>query len=324
MSITQIHLDNRTTTALPRAAARPSARNGTVWLDVSAPTEDDLTWLQRTYDFHPLAIEDCRNFNQRAKVDAYNILPSDGSPRDSKDDYLFLSVTSADRDARGVHPHEMEAFLGPNYLVTVHREPLTAIDAALGLASPNARPDFLLYLIVDQMVEAVFPIIDEMEDEIDALEDEILENATQATLERIFELKRQLVLIRKIISPMRDAMNALASTRYGLVSERTAFYFRDVYDHLARLYDLAETSRDLLGNALDAYLSAVSNRLNEVMKRLTLIATIFMPLSFLVGFGGMNFQQLPFGSPHAFAALLALLFIVPIGMMIWFWRSKWV
>jgi magnesium transporter len=174
------------------------------------------------------------------------------------------------------------------------------------------------------MADSYFPLLDEVEDEIDILEDQILENATQETLHRIFTLKQQLVYLRKITAPMRDVMNALAGTRYGMISEHTAFYFRDVYDHLARIYELVETSRDLLGNALDAYLSIVSNRLNEVMKRLTLIATIFMPISFLAGLGGINFQQMPFNSPVAFVVFLGVIALVPVVMLIWFWRSKWV
>ncbi len=310
MPISQIHLDGAVK-KLAANAPRPKPRRGIVWLDVNAPTEDDLTWLARTYKFHPLTIEDTRNFNQRAKIESYG-------------DYLFLSLTTATRENDELHPREMEAFLGPDYLITVHREPLPELDAALRHMEPNTRADFLLYLIADHMVDVYFPMVDEMDDEIDTLEDQILENATQITLQRIFSMKQQLIHLRKITAPMRDVMNTLSGTRYAQVDERTALYFRDVYDHLIRIYDLIETSRDLLGNALDAYLSTVSNRLNEVMKRLTLITTIFMPISFLVGFGGMNFQQLPFGDPTAFRIMLSLIALAPIAMLIWFQRSKWV
>jgi len=334
MPITQINLANRTTTELPPDAARPTAAPGIVWLDVSAPTEDDLAWLARTYAFHPLAIEDCRNFNQRAKVEAYGdtFAPPENSagadltlPRsNAASDYLFLSLTITGRDDGDLRAQEMEAFLGPDYLITVHREPLPILDAVREHLAANTRADFLLYLIADHMVDTYFPLLDEMDDEIDALEDQILENATQATMQRIFTLKQQLVFLRKITAPMRDVMNALAGTRYGLVDAQTALYFRDAYDHLTRIYDLIETSRDLLGNALDAYLSTVSNRLNEVMKRLTLLTTVFMPISFLVGFGGMNFIQMPFNNPLAFGILITLLVCVPVTMIVWFRRSKWV
>jgi magnesium transporter len=310
MPISQIQLDG-VVKEIPPDAPRPEPQRGVVWLDVNAPTEDDLNWLARTYQFHPLTIEDARHFHQRAKIESYG-------------EYLFLSLTTATRENEELRPQEMEAFLGPDYLITVHREPLPALDAARRHIQMNVRPDFLLYLIADHMVDVYLPMLDGMDDEIDALEDQIIENATTAAMHSIFVLKQQLVFLRKITAPMRDVMNALAATRYTQVDEHSALYFRDVYDHLVRIYDLIETSRDLLGNALDAYLSIVSNRLNEVMKRLTLIATIFMPISFLVGFGGMNFTQMPFDKPTAFAIMLTLIALVPTAMLIWFRRSKWV
>ena len=334
MTITQIDLDKHTTTNLPRDAAHPSSTPGALWLDVSAPTEDDLAWLAHTYAFHPLAIEDCREFNQRAKIEAYadttalaeNTAGADSiTPRsNAAPAYLFLTLTMAARADGDLRAQEMETFLGPDYLITVHREPLPILDAVRMQTTKETRADFLLYRLADHIVDAYFPLLDEMDDEIDTLEDQILENATQATMERIFTLKQQLVFLRKVTAPMRDVMNALAGTRYGLIDAQTALYFRDVYDHLTRIYDLIETSRDLLGNALDAYLSIVSNRLNEVMKRLTVFTAIFMPISFLVGFGGMNFIQMPFNNSVVFGILMVLLVGVPLTMIVWFRRNKWV
>jgi magnesium transporter len=314
MPIVQIDLDTRKTTEIKSDSPRPIAQKSAVWLDVFEPNDEDLEWLARAYAFHPLTLEDCRHFNQRAKVETY-------------DGYLFLSLTTSDRTDGHVHPHEVEAFLGSDFLVTVHREPISAIDAAhehCGTFHLTAQADMVLYLISDHMVDEYFPLLDQIEDEIDTLEDEILENATQETLARIYDLKRQLVLLRKISSPMRDVMNALAGTRFPFIDPSTTLYFRSTYDHLTRIYDLIETSRDLLGNALDAYLSSVSNRLSEIMKRLTLFTTVFMPISFLVGFGGMNFTQMPFDNPFAFTILVTLLVVTPITMLVWFWRSKWV
>ncbi|MBI3913162.1 MAG: magnesium/cobalt transporter CorA [Chloroflexi bacterium] len=311
MSISQIPLDNGAIKPIATTAVRPRAGRGTIWLDVSAPSDEDLAWLVREYKFHPLAIEDCKNFNQRAKVEDYS-------------NYLFLSFTTSTLANGELVVQEMEAFLGPNYLITVHREPLPALDAARKYATNKTRADFLLYLFADHMTDAYFPLLDEIDDEIDTLEDQILENPTRETLQRIFTLKQQLIHLRKVTGPMREVMNRLAGTRDPMIDARTALYFRDVYDHLTRIYELIETSRDLLGNALDAYLSTVSNRLNEVMKRLTLFTTVFMPISFLVGFAGINFQQMPFDNPTAFSILLATLVIFPSAMLIWFVRSKWV
>ena len=322
MSITQINLETGLTTELARDATRPlsPAREGTaggiVWLDIPAPSEDDLAWLAREYDFHPLALEDCRHFDQRAKVDAY-------------DSYLFLSVHAVTRANGDLRAQELQVFLSADYLITAHREPIAALDAmrmrcTSDSRTGNYRADMLLYQITDQMVDAIFPLLDTIEDDIDELEDEILDKPTQESLHQVFTLKRQLVFLRKTVGPMRDAMDVLADTRYEFIDPHTALYYRDTYDHLVRIYDLIETSRDMLGNALDAYLSTVSNRLNEVMKRLTLITTIFMPISFVVGFGGMNFTQyIPFDNPLAFSILIALLVAMPTMMVVWFWRSKW-
>ena len=315
MAITQINLDTGALTALAHDAARPIATDSIVWLDVHAPSEDDLQWLARVYQFHPLAIEDCRNFEQRAKVDTY-------------DDYLFISIDQVTRANGDLAAQELEMFLGSDFLITVHREPITALTTMRGRCAKdnrtgNYRADFLFYQIADRMVDDLFPLLDLIEDEIDDLEDTILAQPTQAALHRVFELKRQLVFLRKIIGPMHDAMDVLADMRYEIISEHTALYFRDIYDHLVRIYDLIETSRDLLSNALDAYLSTVSNRMNEVMKRLTLFATIFMPISFLVGFGGMNFTHIPFDNPLALAGMLGLILAFPTTMLLYYRRKGW-
>jgi len=317
MSITHIDLVTGSTKELTLAAPHPQSNGSIIWLDIPQPTDADIDWLAREYNFHPLALEDCRNFEQRSKVDGY-------------EGYLFVSVDAVVRHDGDLGVQELEVFLGADYLITLHREPIAALDEMKARCISDHRTDLyradmLLYQIVDHMVDEIFPLLDQMEDEIDALEDEILDKATQELLHRIFHLKRQLVFLRKTVGPMRDAMDVLADTRYEFIDSRTALYYRDTYDHLVRIYDLIETSRDLLGNSLDAYLSTVSNRLNEVMKRLTLLTTIFMPISFLVGFGGMNFTQwIPFDSQMAFGVMLTLIVVVPMGMLIWFRRRKWV
>lgn len=317
MPITQIDLETGALKELTLDAPRPSPNGSIVWLDLNPPTDADLNWLANQYHFHPLSIEDCRNFDQRSKVEPY-------------DGYLFISVDAIARSNGDLQALELEVFLGPDYLITVHRDPIQALDEMRARTVSDSRTgkyrtDMLLYQIVDHMVDGVFPVLDNFEDEIDDLEDEILGKPTQESLHRVFELKRQLVFLRKTVGPMRDAIDILADTRYEFIDPSTALYYRDTYDHLVRIYDLIETSRDLLGNSLDAYLSTVSNRLNEVMKRLTLLTTIFMPISFIVGFGGMNFTQwIPFDSPIVFAVLMAALIVVPVGMLMWFRRSKWV
>ena len=288
------------------------------WLDLAAPTDQELDWLQQMFDFHPLTIEDCRQFNQRAKVEEYET-------------YLFITmaIPRPSADGREMEADELHAYLGSDYLVTVHTDSLAVITAVRqrllnDKGALKVAPDFLLYMVTDQLMDQYFPMLEKIEEQIDAVEDEVLDRPTRATLNRIFALKQGLIYLRKTAGPEREVFNALAARRFPIISARTGLYFRDIYDHLVRTYEIIETSRDLLGNALDAYLSVVSNRLNEVMKRLTLVATIFMPLSFLAGFGGINFQSMPFGSAAAFAIFLAVLASAPLLMMIWFWRKEWV
>jgi magnesium transporter len=330
MTIAQIALGSATPVDLSsseavQACVLQPAGSFPLWLDVQDPTEDDLDWLARTFAFHPMALDDCRHVDQHSKLDEY-------------EGYLFLSMaiprlTPAQSE---IAVDEVQAFLGRHYLVTVHRGSLALIRTVPiifskepGGAKRNGtlhrQADFLLYILADQLVDGYFPLLDTMDDQMDLLEDQILEEPTQATLHRLFTVKQQLVLLRKVAGPLREAMNALADHPYPEVRRSTSLYFRNVYDHLTRVYEIIETSRDLLGNALDAYLSTVSNRLNEVMKRLTLVTTIFMPISFVVGFGGMNFTRfVPFEETWAFGIIVTALLVMPTGMILWFRRSKWV
>lgn len=285
------------------------------WYDYQAPTPEQLDTLQREYELHPLAMEDVRTFDERAKVLDF------GS-------YLFITVHSLTRHENEMHDHELEVFLARNYLITIHGEPMTEVDRALKrfLGDPKRQdlgPDFFLYLIVDEMTNNLFPMLDQMDDEIDFIEEETINKANSKTLKRIFELKQEYIQMRRSVAPMRDVMIGLSSTRYGLIDSRTALYYRDVYDRLSRIYELIETGRDLLGNALDTYLSVQSNRLNDVTKTLTIIATIFLPISFIVGWGGMNFELMPFREQTAFWIVNISLIAIPVGMLIYFKKRGW-
>ena len=285
------------------------------WMDYHSPEEIHLDALQQEYDLHPLAMEDVRTYDERAKVLDFGT-------------YLFITVHSLTRQNGDMIDHELEVFLGRDFLITIHSEVLPEIEQGLKrfLADPKRQdlgPDYFLYLIVDEMTNALFPMLDAIDDEIDAVEDETLSRATPKTLAQIFKLKHMLIQMRRSVAPMRDVMNALASTRYGLVDAKTALYYRDVYDRLSRVYELIETARDLLGNTLDTYLSVQSNRLNEVTKTLTIIATIFLPISFIVGWGGMNFELMPFKEQTMFWLVNGALLVIPISMLVYFKRRGW-
>jgi magnesium transporter len=305
-------------------AGTPLASDVMRWLDVSGNDAEGLEQLRVQFGFHPLAIEDCLQFDQRPKLEEYN-------------DHLFLvtqGFSSQGPRVLTLELHELHAFLGKNYLVTVHSDPLPALEQVWARVSTNPAAlergvDFVYYLLADRVVDENFPILDRLADELEELEDRVLGRAEKADLARIFELKRHLVIMRKVLSPQRDTMAMLARRGDARVSERTSLYFRDVHDHLARLNESIEANRDLLSNALDAYLSAVSNRTNEIMKHLTLLSAVFLPLAFIVGFFGQNFDNLLWlhhwqSSDALMHTMLGMCVLTPIAMLLWFRFRRWI
>jgi magnesium transporter len=291
------------------AAERLLAGGEFFWLDLYRPAPGDFEILRDLFKFHPLAVEDSEHFDQRAKIDDY-------------DDFVFIVVygASPDRD-RLVEVH---CFYSERFLVTVHRDDCPAFVELRRRYDwrhePGEKPSLVLYRVTDGLVNSFFPILSAFDDHIDELEDQIFSDVSDEQLQEIFRMKRLLVGMRKAVTPQRDAFASLT----GRVAELPGFdredehYFRDIYDHLIRISDLIDSYRDLLTGAMDVYLSTVSNRLNAVMKQLTIIATIFLPLTFITGFFGQNFGWLTGHVQHwgAFVGLglgtevLALLLLV--------------
>jgi magnesium transporter len=234
---------------------------------------------------------------------------------------------------RDLETYELHAFLGERYLVTVHSGNIPALDqiwkrTRVKPSSLERGADFLYYLVADALVDAGFPILDRIGDELEALESDVLLTPHREQFARIFELKRVLVNMRRVLIPQRDMISMLARRGDARVSERTALYFRDVHDHLLRLGEAIEANRDLLGNSVDAYLSSVSNRTNEVMKYLTILSAVFLPLSFVVGFFGQNFHVLPglgqwMDSRFLSSVMVGTCFAVPVLLVWWFRRKGW-
>jgi magnesium transporter len=256
------------------------ADGGFFWLDLDQPDAEDFTILRDVFKFHPLAIEDSEHFGQRAKIDTY-------------DDFAFLVLYGASPDEDRLV--EVHCFYSERYLVTVHRDEAPAFnevrDRFAKRGRPIEHPPRLLYQIVQALVDSFFPILADLDDRIDELENEIFTKADDRQLQEIFAMKRLLLGLRKAVTPERD-MFALLVTGIDALPGMTPDderYFRDVYDHLIRISDLIDSYRDLLTSSMDVYLSTVSNRLNTVVKQLTIIATIFLPLAWLTGFFGQNF-----------------------------------
>jgi magnesium transporter len=302
---------------------RPPSDSTLRWVDVEAQNPEQLELLRQRFDFHPLAIEDCNHFDQRPKIEEYR-------------DCLFVvtqGFSSCEEAVCTPNLHELHAFLGLNFLVTVHLEPLTAVENAFRRAETDSTlyrrgVAFLYYLIADRIVDDNLPVLDSLVDEIESVEENVWRSPERSALERLFEIRRSLVHMRRVLAPQREVFAVLSKRTDPRVDESTALYFRDVYDHLIRIHEALEVHRDLLSSAQEAYLSAVSNRTNEVMKYLTLMSAIFLPLSFLVGFFGQNFRDLPgfanwTESDPLMYGVLCTCAGTPVLMLLWFRHKRW-
>ncbi|MBN1136301.1 MAG: magnesium/cobalt transporter CorA [Anaerolineae bacterium] len=299
--------------------------SGLLWVDMQAePPETCEPILRQTFEFHPLAIDDALRESHVPKVDDWG-------------EYLYLvlhAVVLCQRDGDPVDTLELDVFFGRNYVVTYHEPAIDAVDRVWNLAQRDGRylahgPDHLLYRLVDELVAGYMPLADQMDDTIDKLEDRILEEPTSSNLEQILALKRGLHHLRRVIAPQREVLNKLARGDYAVIDADDRMFFRDVYDHLVRLYDINESMRDLVSDALSTYLSVVNNRMNDIMKTLTVITTLFMPISFVVGFFGQNFFQ-PVADPLMawtgvpwFVLALIVMIALPLSMYLWIRRRGW-
>ncbi len=261
---------------------------GTLWIDIEdlrGQCASEVEKLFKSYfHFHPLAIEDALKDTNVPKVDDW------GS-------YLYMVFNSIDFDpvTDDLCLHELDVFLGKNYLLTYHNEPAPMLDLHRGNIErdPDNRlrhgADHLLFHLAELTVQQYLPAIEHLDDAIDAAQDEVFDKPTTRTLHKIFQVKRSAVRIHRVIVPMREVANRLARDTFAPVQPDHRVYFRDVYDHLVRIHDITEGLRDLITGALDTYLSVTSNRTNDIMKALTMVTVMFLPMSFLAGFFGMNF-----------------------------------
>jgi magnesium transporter len=289
------------------------------WLDIEAPDESDFELLEKTFKFHPLTIEDIKHQEQRPKVDEYT---------DYNFTVLFVAVWRNDDIA--LLEHHM--FVGAHYLITVHKEPSPELESLQERIhkSPEltrGKPAFLTYLAIDTLVDANFPVLERLDDEVDQLEDAITERASQESLRRIYRLKHTVSELRRMLGSQRDVFQALITHGIHLQQQDMTLYYRDVYDHIVRQYETVDALRDLLTGAMDVYLSTVSNRLNQTMKALTVIASLFLPLSFLTGFYGMNFAFLVnvLETPYAaFAFGVGTMLLAILMQLYFFHRRGWI
>lgn len=286
------------------------------WLDIEAPDDADYHLLESVFKFHPLTIEDIKHQNQRPKVDEYP-------------DYNFTVIFQVLWEESQAAFHEHHLYVGAHYLITVHQEHSDALTTvhdriAKSPALTKGQPAFLTYLVIDGLVDSTFPALEKLDDTVDSLEDDIVDKATSELLERIYNLKHSVVELRRLLGAQRDVFQALITHGIHLQQADMTLYYRDVYDHIVRQYETVDSLRDLLTSAMDVYLSTVSNRLNQTTKALTVLASIFLPLSFLTGFYGMNFAYLTsvLETPYIAFAIGIGTMLIAIGIQLWLFRRR--
>ncbi len=255
------------------------------WVDAADGDDQLAPFLEGTLKLHPLAVEDILQDRPSPKVEDYG-------------QYLYVVAHAPIQTDNVLSTVEVDLVWTAQWIFTHRRGPVPAITALSDELKRNARalergPIFVAHGILDRMVDSYLPIVDAWDEEVDQIESAVIEDPSRAVLQRIFVLKRALQRLRRVALHQREVLHRLSRGEFDLVPEIALPFFRDIYDHFLRVADLADSYRDLLSGSLDAYLSTVSNRMNEVMKALTIVATILLPLTFIVGIYGMNFDHMP-------------------------------
>jgi magnesium transporter len=292
----------------------------TVWVDLMNPSPDEGRILTDVFHFHELAVEDALGTTHFPKAESYG-------------QYLYLILHRIDFKApeHCFRTYDVDFFLGANYLVTIHSgdsrsiEQISVICARNSLALGEGAAA-LMHRIIDAMVDNYRPEIEELGERLDELEGEVFEHSSPALAKKILDFKADVSSLRRVVQPQRDVVGRLARREFQFIDEQVAYRFRDVHDHLVRLVDEAMFFQDRITSLLDAHLTTVSNQLNTVMKVLTVIATVFMPLTFITGLYGMNVDLPHFGlgGTRMFWMLMALMTAVVMGMLMYFHRRGWI
>jgi magnesium transporter len=304
---------------LEKECLLPPPTGAVTWVNVEGIGRLELLKkLGDCYGVHPLVLEDIANTDQRPKAEEY-------------DNYLFVVLKMLTPVDSGVSSEQVSLVLGEGWLLTFQEgldgDPFDPVRQRLKNAQGRIRSqvaDFLAYSLMDVIVDNYFLVLEQVADSIEVMEEELMHAPAPRTLAEIYRLKRELIFMHKAIWPLREVLNSMIRRESPLVKEPTLIYLRDLYDHTIQVIETVETLRDMLSGMLDIYLSSVSNRMNAVMKVLTIIATIFMPLTFIVGVYGMNFKRMPeLEWQWGYPAVWLLMVVVTAGMLIFFKRKRW-
>jgi magnesium transporter len=286
------------------------------WVDMQSPTDAESYVLTHDFKFHPLSIEDVITEVPTPKIDVY-------------EDYIFLVFKIADYEpAMGLNTKEIDIFLLKNGVVTVHREPVSPLSIIVEKCRRDDRvfsrgPAFLFHAIVDYLADHYNATMEGLEDAVDLVEDEVFDEPDESVMKNIFNLKRDLAAVKRMITPQREILNRLSREHFRLLDPETNIYFRDIFDHLNRVNDLVDSYRDTLTAALEVYFSTVSSKTNEIIKILTIFSAIMLPLTFVVGLYGMNLKMPEFEWNFGYVFVWGIIVLIVGGMLFFFKKQKW-
>ncbi|MFQ6026804.1 MAG: magnesium/cobalt transporter CorA [Dehalococcoidia bacterium] len=304
----------------PEVRAAYESEAGLLWVDFSGTNEADGQFLEQTFNFHPVAINDCL----RADLNMPNAYDFEG--------YLFVILHGVNYGTESdvLETTELDMFIGPRFVVTCHRDFMHSMDAAVRVAETNGRPlrqgvDFLAHVIIDAVVNSIMPIIDRLSDRGDDIEEVVFQSLHSTTLEAILQLKRSSLQLRRAMAPQRLVLNQLARGDFGQITPEAAIFYRDVYDSMVRIESSIESLRERTDTIMSTYISAQANQQNEAMRTLSLIAAIFLPLSLVAGIYGMNFEFMPeLELKWGYFVVLGTMISVATGVVYWFWARRWI
>ncbi|WP_414468443.1 magnesium/cobalt transporter CorA [Methanobacterium sp. ACI-7] len=287
------------------------------WVKINGYSRIEIQEMGRCFNLHPLVLEDI-NTDQRPKIEEYK-------------DYLFLVVKKFNKVKYGINTEQISFILGKNFVISFQEQDtglFKIVEKQISIKESIIRDnsaDFLLYSLLDTVVDSYYTILEEMEDEIDFLEKELINNASKKTLNSINALKRDIITLRKGIWPLKEVTSTLKTSNFPLITDTTDIYLRDVYDHSIQVSDMLDTFRDTVSGMLDTYLSSMSNNLNEIVRVLTIISVIFVPLTFITGFFGMNFQNMVevISITTIFTLAVIIMITTPLVMLFYFKRKGW-
>jgi len=314
--ITYITSKLRQFNAIEKAFSETSNTKEVFWLNINNPTDNDFKFLKNKFNFHHLTIEDCVNKTKRCKINDYN-------------DYHFLIISTSDSHANNAFSYNnIYVYICSDYIITLHygenksvKKIMNDIDKGLDIVSSGS--DFVLYNILDEAIDQLFVVTDKIEEKISILEEESMNNPVQSTLNNIMRVKKSVIKLRRVVSPLREVLNTLLR-HDDIITEKHRIYFSDIYDHALRIYDLIESDHEMVTSCLELYSSQLSNSMNKVMKVLTVITTIMMPLTIITGIYGMNFKYMPeLNGKYSYFIIIFLMIFISFCQYLFFRKKNW-